>query len=83
MAIGSRGDIEIFVSIATRLQGYRIRIATCPAHQAIVLGYAFEFYDIGSGQDQLARVLGHGANALFLDRQRHAQELIGEAFLLL
>ena len=66
MALGTRGDIDIFLSVAARLQGYRIRIATHPSHRAAVLGSGFEFYDIGNGHDQFARFLGHDPNVFSL-----------------
>ncbi|MCJ1251306.1 hypothetical protein MMC30_008538 [Trapelia coarctata] len=58
MVLGSRGDIELFLSIAKRLHGCRVRIATHPAHQGLVQRHGFEFYDVGASPDEFARVLG-------------------------
>ena len=65
MVIGTRGDIEVFLSIAKRLHGYRVRIATHPAHFAIVAAHGYECYDIGGSPDEFARVLGNNPNILF------------------
>ena len=62
MVLGSRGDIEIFLSVAKRLQGCRVRIATHPTHQALVERHGFEFYNVGGGPDEFARNLGEEPN---------------------
>ena len=64
MVIGSRGDIEVFLSIAKRLYKHRIRIATHPTHQVLVQRYGFEFYNVGGSPDEFARVLGQKPNVL-------------------
>ena len=58
MAMGSRGDIEVFLNIAQKLRGCRVRIATHPTHQTVVREHGFEFYDITGSPDEFARVLG-------------------------
>lgn len=64
MVLGSRGDIEIFLSIANRLTECNIRIATHPVHQAVVEKYGFEFYDVGGSPDEFSRVLKDTSNIL-------------------
>lgn len=64
MVLGSRGDIEVFISIARRLTGCRIRIATHPAHRGLVEKHRFQFYDIGGSPDEFSRVLGQNPNVL-------------------
>ena len=64
MVLGSRGDIDVFLSVAKRLHGYRIRIATHPAHRARVQSHGFEFYNVGGSPDEFARVLGDDPNVL-------------------
>lgn len=59
MALGSRGDIDVFLSIAQRLRGScRVRIATHASHQARVEEHDFEFYDVGGSPKEYAGVLG-------------------------
>ena len=58
MVLGSRGDIDVFLSIAKRLHGCHVRIATHPDHQAVVEKHSFEFYDVGGSHHEFARVLG-------------------------
>ncbi|KAK4151734.1 squalene cyclase [Chaetomidium leptoderma] len=67
MVLGSRGDIDIFLSIAKRLEekGHRVRVATHPTHQALVDSHGFEFYDVGGGPDEFAQVLGREPNLLW------------------
>ncbi|KAL1873164.1 hypothetical protein Daus18300_003983 [Diaporthe australafricana] len=63
MALGGRGNIDAFLSIAQRLRGScRVRIATHATHQACVQEHGFEFYDVGGGPEEYAGVLGdaHG-----------------------
>ena len=64
MVLGSRGDMNVFLSIAKKLHGYRIRVATHPAHQSVVLAHGYEFYDVGGNPDDFARVLGNNTNIL-------------------
>jgi squalene-hopene/tetraprenyl-beta-curcumene cyclase len=66
MALGGRGIIEMFLSIAKRLgpKGRRVRIATHPAHQALVESHGFEFYNVGGDRDEFAQVLGQKPNLL-------------------
>ena len=62
MVLGSRGDIQVFLSITKILQGCRVRIATHPTHQALVEKHGFEFYDVGGSPDEFARILGQEPN---------------------
>ena len=64
MVLGSRGDIDVFLSVAKRLHGYRIRIATHPAHQTLVQSQGFEFYDVDGSPDEFARILRDHPNVL-------------------
>lgn len=50
MIAGSRGDIEPFLRMGTILQasfGFRVRIATHPAHMARVESQGMDFYSVG------------------------------------
>lgn len=64
MVLGSRGDIDVFLSIAKRLPDYRIRIATHPTHHDVVQDQGFEFYDAGGSPDEFSRILGKEPNVL-------------------
>ncbi|KUI64055.1 Dammaradiene synthase [Cytospora mali] len=58
MALGSRGDIDVFISIAQRLRSAcRVRIATHPTHRRRVEDHGLEFYDVGGSPDEYASVL--------------------------
>lgn len=67
MVLGSRGDIDVFLSIAGKLDKnrHRVRVATHPAHQELVEAHGFEFYDVGGGPDEFAQVLGREPNLLW------------------
>lgn len=59
MALGSRGDIDVFISIAQRLRSAcRIRIATHSTHRSRVKDRGLAFYDVGGSPDEYASVLG-------------------------
>ena len=64
MVIGSHGDIEVFLSVAQRFHGCRVRIATHPEHRAVVEQHGFEFYDVGGSHHEFSRMLGEEPNVL-------------------
>ncbi|KAL8826943.1 MAG: hypothetical protein Q9170_007210 [Blastenia crenularia] len=67
MAIGSRGDIQVFLNIAKRIAGsygYRIRIATHPSHQSLVVESGFEFYSVGGNPEEFAKAFTENPNIL-------------------
>ncbi|KAI8631569.1 terpenoid cyclases/protein prenyltransferase alpha-alpha toroid [Xylariaceae sp. FL1651] len=65
MVLGSRGDIDVFLSIAKRLSDCRIRIATHPVHRTVVQQHGFEFYDVGGSPDEFSQILGKEPNVLW------------------
>ncbi|KAL8728150.1 MAG: hypothetical protein Q9166_005600 [cf. Caloplaca sp. 2 TL-2023] len=67
MAVGSRGDIQVFLSIAKLLStsyGYRVRIATHPLHQSLVEQSGIEFYSVGGNPATFAKVFTESPNVL-------------------
>ncbi|KAK7917415.1 squalene cyclase [Apiospora marii] len=66
MALGSRGDIEIFLSIAKKLQqkGHRARIASHPDYRTHVEQHGLEFYDVGGPLAEFAAILGRSHTLL-------------------
>lgn len=79
MAMGSRGDIQVFLNVTKRLSSCRVRIATHPAHQAKVEGHGFEFYDVGGSPEVFSAALanGHGILRSIIDgRFRELQHLL-------
>ena len=53
--VGSRGDVQPFVSLGLTLQkfGHRIRVATHPTFQEFVEGQGLEFFSIGGDPAEL------------------------------
>lgn len=53
--VGSRGDIQPFISLALELQNFRhhVRIATHPTFQALVEDNGLEFFSIGGDPAEL------------------------------
>lgn len=53
--VGSRGDVQPFVSLGLTLQkfGHRVRLATHPTFQRFVEGLGLEFFSIGGDPAQL------------------------------
>lgn len=66
MVLGSRGDIDVFLSISKRLdqKGCRVRIATHSDHRARIEAHGFEFYDAGGSPDEFSQILGREPNLL-------------------
>jgi UDP:flavonoid glycosyltransferase YjiC (YdhE family) len=72
LAVGTRGDVQPFVAVGSRLQaeGHRVRIASSDVHEAFVEGYGLEFANLGGNPQDLMRTqtgqkwLGSGQNPI-------------------
>jgi sterol 3beta-glucosyltransferase len=64
MVLGTRGDIDVFLSIAKRLekQRCRIRIATHTSHRDRIDAHGFDFFDAGGSPDEFTQALGEEPN---------------------
>ncbi|KAI9155715.1 squalene cyclase [Paramyrothecium foliicola] len=67
MVVGSRGDIQPFLRIASILQklhGCHIRVATHNSHREQVESQGLEFYSVGGSPEVFAKVLGEKPNVI-------------------
>jgi len=72
LAVGTRGDVQPFVAIGSRLQaeGHRVRIGTHTVHETFVESYGLEFATLGENPQDLMRThtgqkwLGSGQNPI-------------------
>jgi UDP:flavonoid glycosyltransferase YjiC (YdhE family) len=70
LAVGTRGDVQPFVAVGSRLQaeGHRVRIGTHDVHESFVNSHGLEFANLGENPQELMRThtgqewLGSGRN---------------------
>jgi UDP:flavonoid glycosyltransferase YjiC (YdhE family) len=72
LAVGTRGDVQPFVAVGSRLQaeGHTVRIGTHHVHEAFVKSHGLEFANLGENPQDLMRThtgqkwLGSGQNPI-------------------